>query len=365
MPCSRRTRRRSPRRRRPRQGCRCTAREADEDLPLFGPVGILGEEDRRRIVREAVDREAQQQIVVMGLLQRRQAGQDDVGVPGCLVEEDVDRDHRFEAGQRLVEAVPTRGGQHGIARDRDQRLDLAFTRCGDLLGQAGHRRLAQDLLRTAHPGAPAPEAGCAVLQPGQRLGGQGPDRRAREHRAAGCVEVSGEDVHHVDQPAGEAAEFLIAQPDSAVDDGPRRGGELARQVSDPGRVDAAGGRDALGRPVVDNAAEPVEPVEEGLEVAGADQALVEQDVRHGEQQCGVGARVDREPFVGPRRGRGADRIDHDDLAALADLVDQADDVGGRHHRALRGGRVGAHDDEHVGALEVGDGEAPPAAVHQV
>ena len=54
------------------------------------PVRILGREHRRRVVRDAVDREVEDQVVVVRLLERRQAGQDHVGVPGGLVEPVVD-----------------------------------------------------------------------------------------------------------------------------------------------------------------------------------------------------------------------------------------------------------------------------------
>ena len=46
--------------------------------------------------------------------------------------------------------------------------------------------------------------------------------RAREHRAAGAVEVAGQDVEHVDQPGGERAELLRRRADAAVDRGRAR-----------------------------------------------------------------------------------------------------------------------------------------------
>ena len=84
-----------------------------------------------------------------------------------------------------------------------------------------------------------------------------------------------------------------------------------------------------------------------------------------QQQCGVGARRDRQPLVGAGRGRGADRVDHNDLAALANSADDAHHVGCGEQRALRCGRVGAHHHQQVGAFDVGHRERPPAAVHQV
>src|SRR3954465_3386156 len=54
------------------------------------------------------------------------------------------------------------------------------------------QRPGRDPGRAVHAGEPAPGPG-----PGPR----GPVRREREHRAAGAVEVAGEDVDDVDQPA--------------------------------------------------------------------------------------------------------------------------------------------------------------------
>ena len=62
--------------------------------------------------------------------------------------------------------------------------------------------------------------------------------------------------------------------------------------------------------------------------------------------------------LGAIGGAGAAGIDDDDLAAAPlDGVDLAHDVGAREQRALRRVRVRAHDDEQVGAPDVGDGDA--------
>ena len=59
--------------------------QPDQDLPLVGGILVRSGEDRRRVVRHAVDGEVEDQVVVVGLLQRRRAGQDDVGMPRRLV----------------------------------------------------------------------------------------------------------------------------------------------------------------------------------------------------------------------------------------------------------------------------------------
>ena len=98
------------------------------------------------------------------------------------------------------------------------------------------------------------------------------------------------------------------------------------------------------------------------QAAQPDQVLVEQGVHDGQQQGGVGARGDRQPFVGLGGGRGAHRVDDDHGV---DAPDDAHHVRGGQQRALRGGRVGAHHHQQVGAFDVGNREAPPVAVHQV
>ena len=78
-------------------------------------------------------------------------------MPSGFVEPKVHCDHGVELRQHLVEAMSARSGQHGIARDGDQRHDLTLTRGGDLLDQTGHRYLAKDFLGTTHPGLPSTE----------------------------------------------------------------------------------------------------------------------------------------------------------------------------------------------------------------
>ena len=103
-------------------------------------------------------------------------------------------------------------------------------------------------------------------------------------------------------------------------------------------------------------AHPVHAVEVRFDGAEVDQVLREQRVHDREQQRRVGAGCDRQPLVGAVGGAGAHRVDDDDLAPLANSVDVAHHVGRSEQRSLRRGGVGAHDDQQVGALDVGDRE---------
>ena len=122
-----------------------------------------------------------------------------------------------------------------VAGDRDQRADLALARAsrsprrGTATGSS-----PKHLRQAAHAALPAAELARPCRCPGvpRRV------RRARgglrEHRAARAVEVAGQHVEHVDEPARERAELLRAGADAAVD-----GGALGAR---PARARCAGSR---------------------------------------------------------------------------------------------------------------------------
>ena len=88
----------------------------------------LGLEERRRPPGRVAHREEVEDEVVVVALERPGRRQDDVGVPGRLVDVEVDRHHGVEAGERLVEPVPRRRRRHRVARDGEQRPHLALAR---------------------------------------------------------------------------------------------------------------------------------------------------------------------------------------------------------------------------------------------
>src|SRR5205807_4416057 len=109
--------------------------------------------------------------------------------------------------------------------------DLSRSRCLDLLRQADDWELAVALGQLAHSRGAAAELHASTLA-GRAEGVGGARRRLAEHRSARTVEVAGEGVQDVDQPAGQRSELLCACADAAVDDGGGRGGQLARQTPD-------------------------------------------------------------------------------------------------------------------------------------
>ena len=124
---------------------------------------------------------------------------------------------KLELVERGGEARAVRRRQHRVAGDRDQRLAPGPSPGRlDLLGEAASSaarrtpRARRDTRLAWRPvTTPRPHAGRA-----DRVGGE--RRRLREHRAAGRVEVAGEHVEHVDQPARERAVLLRAGADAAV-----------------------------------------------------------------------------------------------------------------------------------------------------
>ena len=95
-----------------------------------------------------------------------------------------------------------------------------------------------------------------------------------------------------------------------------------------------------------------------------DQVLLEEHVGDRQQQQRVRAGADEVVLVGLLGGAGAARIDDHDLAPpLTDPAQPAAHVGRRHQAAVGGQRVGAEDDQVLGAVYVGDRDAEGAAEH--
>src|SRR5690606_2611882 len=183
--------------------------------------------------REGVEGE-----VVVRALRGRRRGQDDVRVARGLVEVRVDGDHEVEGGQGLVEPVAVGCGQYGVGRHGDQGAHgrALVGRGVDLLGEGGQGQFALGLGVAADPGVP-PAEGEAAAGAGWARGPVGGG--LREQGTAGPVEVAGEGVEHVDEPAGQGAVRDGAAADAGVDGGGGGGGELPGEGGDGVRVDVA------------------------------------------------------------------------------------------------------------------------------
>ncbi len=194
----------------------------------------------------------------------------------------------------------------------------------------------------------------------------GRHRRQREHHPAGPVQVAGQDVDDVDQPAADGAEFDGGRARS----GRRRQRWARRRVPWP----ECGCR----RPSTPQCAATVSgaksrassrtssnPATWSARSSERHQVLVEQDVDDGEQQCRVGAGPRRHVPVGELGGAGAGRVDDDQrAAALTQAAQLAGEICGGGQAAVGHQRIRADDHQVVGAVEIGHGERDGAAEHQ-
>ena len=281
-------------------------------------------------------------------------------MPRGLVEVDVDADHEVELAQRRVEAGAVGRRQHRVAGDRDQRADPALAGGVDLLGQAGDRELAEQLGEPADAAGEAAEARAAA-PPGRARGVGGARRGGGNIAPPGRVEVAGEDVDHVDQPAGQRAELLGAGADPAV-----HGGASARR-----RARGPGGGSRRRR-----CRRPARPL--GRERRGQRRGPRRARCRRGDagrarrgprrtasrtianRKQRVGAGPDEVVLVGLLRRSGcAAGRPRRAAAAGPDRPQPAAHVGRGHQAAVGRERVGAEDQQVVGAVDVGHRQEVP------
>ena len=226
-----------------------------EDLPVVALVGLLVEHRRGEAGRVAHGQQVEDQVVVVAL-ERRGGRQDHVGVPGGLVDVDVHGGHEVEVAQRAVEPGAVGRGQHRVAGDGEQGPDLPLAGRLDLLAQRRHGQLAGGLRQPADPRAPG-----VVVPAADQPGAHRVDRRGREHRAAGAVEVAGEHVEAGDRPLAHGAPRAGGHTDPAVDDTGVRRRELAGEAADLVGRQPADRLGALGGELGDELDHRVQPVD--------------------------------------------------------------------------------------------------------
>jgi hypothetical protein len=190
-------------------------------------------------------------------------------------------------------------------------------------------------------------------------------RGAREHRSAGAVEVSRQDVDDVDEPARERSELLGAGAEAPVANGPLGGCEVPREGADVLGGDSGGHGDGLRGEGLGEVADGVDAVGEAREPARRGESFGEEHVDEREQEVGIAAGLDGEVSIGDRRGLRSPGIDDDEHAPPLAVGAQARaHVGSRHQAAVRDQRVRSQDEEEVRAVDVGDRKQPGVAVQE-
>ena len=168
------------------------------------------------------------------------------------------------------------------------------------------------------------------------------------------------------EPVRRGAELGLAHPQTRVDRGTPRGGEVTSEAPDGLGGYAGAALGVLGCHLAHELLHRIESVDVGLGPARTGEALRDDDVRHGREEEGIGAGLDEDMLIGDVGRLGAPRVDNDEPATpLSQALESPLDVGGRHDRAVGDQRVATDDEQEVGAIDVGHGEQQGRAEEQV
>jgi hypothetical protein len=201
----------------------------------------------------------------------------------------------------------------------------------------------------------------AELAFGERIGEDPtPGLRARieayrQHVAAVPVEVAGDEGEHVHQPVRQGALAPHVDAGGHVDRGRRCDGEVVCQAADGGGVDAGDNRHAFGRVARDEATQLLDAVGVGRHGLAVEADGSVDLTQHGGEQVDVGVGSDGDEFAGARFHRfDPARIDeHDAGAAPACGLERGGRIRQRDEAPVADSRVGAEDQQKIGALDVG------------
>ena len=279
-----------------------------------------------------------------------------------LVEVEVDADHEVQRAERGVQAAGVRRAERRVARDGQQRADLArrpasrSPRPGAATGSSPNASGSpRTRLAAAPSGAPRPRPGSPVVF-ARPAAASGTSRRPGRSR----LPVS--DVQHVDEPAGSGAEALRRRADPPVDArrvGARRGRARAGGSSSASMPQRAG--DRLGREVRGRArATSSSPSTCPSASPSVDEVLGEERVHHRQQQeASVPGRMARcsSASCAVRVRRGSTTTTRPPRARIA--RSRPGQSGAVIEAAVGGHRVGAEHEQVVRAVQVGHRHREP------
>ncbi|VWC28958.1 hypothetical protein BLA24064_06230 [Burkholderia latens] len=328
------------------------ARDFGDDAPVR--QRIAGRRDRRahqRHVALGVDHHA----VALG---PQRAGQQDVRVAVRLgVEERVLRDHELRSLQPRDHVLPVRHGRDRVRADDPARLDVAGRHPFEQIDRAVAGFLAQRAGRHApqvldeapvvvrRDRALARQAGAHVahLAPAHRvrLAGQ------RERPAAGAADLAGREMQVADRVGVPHAVRALVEPHRPAARPFLRVADPLRGSADVGFREPRDLGDALGRVVGEERRHRVPAFGVHVDERGIRVPVRVQQMQQPVRQREIGARPDLQEQVGLVGGRGAARVDDDQLRAGLHAVHHPQE-----QDRMAVGHVRADHEEQVRAIEI-------------
>ena len=182
-----------------------------------------------------------------------------------------------------------------------------------------------------------------------------------------AVEGAGHDEQRPAQPLGDDAAAAHGDAGAGHHRDPARGADGPEQPGQRGRIDAGAGGHAVERERLDRGGEPRHVGRAGVLLQLGAVGAVGEELAHEEgEDLVVGAGQRRDVVVGERRGLGAPRVEHPDLAAARPEVAQPHDrVGERGAVPVRHDRVAADHEQQARAFRIPNRVQVWRAAHQL
>ncbi len=298
-----------------------------------------------------------QQIIALQPVRR---GQQPVRVAVAFALDQIDRHQQVQLLQGGVQLRPVRSGDHRIARVDHQGADPAPAGRGDLIG-----KLVETVMPGDHHPPLKPAAMIHWLR--QRSQSQGVDIAALVTATARPVHPAGDHVQDMPQPFADGAGHVQGHAGAGDHHATARRREIPCHLFDLGSGDVAPGGEVVQVAAGDQVAQCRDPGGQIGAVGTVFEVLVQGHFHHGEKQRPVLARIDRQVQVGFLRGLGAQWVDYDDPGpgTLPRQRPLPSARNGFDPIPRTDSRIGAHQQEVVTVVDVGDRDEQLRAVHRL